>query len=173
MPEKSQDTAPSISLPKGGSAIRGIGEKFAAHPVTGTGSTSVPIATSPGRLGFEPQLTLTYNSDSGNVTFGFGWQLSLPHISRKTEKGLPQYRDSENSDVCILSNVEDLVPVLRNVNGKYEPYEEHRTVVDINYRINRYRPRIEGLFACIERWTSLQSGELFWRSVSKEREHTV
>ena len=41
--------APSISLPKGGGAIRGIGEKFAANPVTGTGSLTVPIATSPGR----------------------------------------------------------------------------------------------------------------------------
>ncbi len=27
---------PSISLPKGGGAIKGIGEKFAANPVTGT-----------------------------------------------------------------------------------------------------------------------------------------
>ncbi len=40
--------APSISLPKGGGAIRGIGEKFAANPVTGTGSMGVPIATSRG-----------------------------------------------------------------------------------------------------------------------------
>ena len=29
---------PSISLPKGGGAIRGMGEKFAANPATGTGS---------------------------------------------------------------------------------------------------------------------------------------
>jgi hypothetical protein len=42
-------TAPSISLRKGGGAIRGIGDKFAANPVTGTGSMTVPIATSPGR----------------------------------------------------------------------------------------------------------------------------
>ena len=42
---------PSISLPKGGGAIRGMGEKFAANPVTGTGSMSVPIAPSPGRSG--------------------------------------------------------------------------------------------------------------------------
>ena len=41
--------APQISLPTGGGAIRGIGEKFAANPVTGTGSLTVPIATSPGR----------------------------------------------------------------------------------------------------------------------------
>ena len=46
--------APAISLPKGGGAIRGMGEKFAANPVTGTGSMSVPIATSPGRSGFGP-----------------------------------------------------------------------------------------------------------------------
>jgi len=39
---------PSISLPKGGGAIRGIGEKFAANPVSGTGSMSVPIACTPG-----------------------------------------------------------------------------------------------------------------------------
>ena len=58
--------APFISLPKGGGAIRGMGEKFAANPVTGTGSMTVPIATSPGRAGFGPQLSLSYDSGSGN-----------------------------------------------------------------------------------------------------------
>src|SRR5215813_12381794 len=52
--ESFQISAPSISLPKGGGAIRGMGEKFAANPVTGTGSMTVPIATSPGRSGFGP-----------------------------------------------------------------------------------------------------------------------
>lgn len=33
--------APAMNLPKGGGAISGIGEKFAANPVTGTGSMSV------------------------------------------------------------------------------------------------------------------------------------
>src|SRR6266568_1798897 len=105
---------PAISLPKGGGAIRGIGEKFAANPVTGTGSMSVPIATSPGRSGFGPQLSLSYDSGRGNSEFGFGWSLSLPAITRKTDKGLPQYRDAEESDVFILSGAEDLVPVLDN-----------------------------------------------------------
>ena len=50
---------PAISLPKGGGAMRGIGEKFAANPVTGTGSMTVPIVTSPGRSGFGPQLSLS------------------------------------------------------------------------------------------------------------------
>jgi hypothetical protein len=32
-----ENQAPAITLPKGGGAIKGIGEKFAANPVTGTG----------------------------------------------------------------------------------------------------------------------------------------
>src|SRR5258708_3094046 len=110
--QKGQVAAPSISLPKGGGAIRGMGEKFAANPVTGTGSMTVPIATSPGRSGFGPQLSLSYDSGAGNGPFGFGWNLAVPSITRKTDKGLPLYRDAEESDVFILSGAEDLVPVL-------------------------------------------------------------
>src|SRR4029450_9591764 len=57
---------PAITLPKGGGAIRGMGEKFAANPVTGTGSMTVPITTSPGRSGFGPQLGLSKQDGDGN-----------------------------------------------------------------------------------------------------------
>ncbi len=87
-PDGTQSRTPSITLPKGGGAIRGIGEKFAANPVTGTGSLSVPIATSPGRSSFGPQLSLSYDSGSGNGPLGFSWNLSLPSIMRKTDKRL-------------------------------------------------------------------------------------
>src|SRR4029077_12055755 len=86
-PQSGAVVAPSISLPKGGGAIRGIGEKFAANPVTGTGSMSVPIATSPGRSGFAPRLSLSYDSGAGNGPFGLGWNLPSA-ITRRTE-GLP------------------------------------------------------------------------------------
>ena len=108
--EKSSPAAPTISLPKGGGAIRGMGEKFSANPVTGTGSMSVQIATSPGRSGFGPQLSLSYDSGAGNGPFGLGWNLSLPSIIRKTDKGLPRYCDDSESDVFILSGAEELVP---------------------------------------------------------------
>ncbi|OQY99744.1 MAG: toxin [Candidatus Brocadia sp. UTAMX2] len=172
--EPSQDkgpfSAPAIQLPKGGGAIRGIGEKFAANPVTGTGSMTVPIATSPGRSGFGPQLSLSYDSGAGNGPFGFGWSLSLPSITRKTDKGLPKYQDAEESDVFILSGAEDLVPVLKEVNGKWERETlPPRTVDGKTYRIQRYRPRIEGLFARIERWTNQNDlTDTFWRSISKD-----
>src|SRR5436309_6673212 len=97
--EQTPFTPPAISLPKGGGAIRGIGEKFAANPVTGTGSMSVPLAVSPGRSGFGPQLALSYDSGAGNGPFGWGWGLSLPSITRKTDKGLPTYQDADESDV--------------------------------------------------------------------------
>jgi hypothetical protein len=101
---------PAISLPKGGGAIRGLGEKFAANPVTGTGSMTVPIGISPGRSGFGPQLSRSYDSGYGNGPLGFGWSLSIPAVTKKTDKGLPQYRDAEESDVFVLSGAEDLVP---------------------------------------------------------------
>jgi len=167
-PESTGPALPAINLPKGGGAIRGIGEKFSANPVTGTGSMSVPIATSPGRSGFGPQLSLTYDSGSENGPFGFGWTLSLPAITRKTDKGLPQYRDADESDVYLLSGAEDLVPVL-GADGKR--FEDSTTVP--GYLIHRYRPRIEGLFARIERWTHRATGEIHWRSITRDNVTTL
>src|SRR5665647_1920602 len=154
---------PAIALPKGGGAVRGIGEKFGANPVTGTGSMNVPIATSPGLSVFGPQLSLSYDSGSGNGSFGFGWSLSLPSITRKTDKGLPQYNDLDESDVFILSGAEDLVPVL-NPDGTRQTDD----AVAFGYTIQRYHPRIEGLFARIERWTRQSDGDVHWRSISKD-----
>jgi hypothetical protein len=166
---KSYYAPPSaVSLPKGGGAIKGIGEKFAANPVTGTGSISVPIATSPSRAGFGPQLSLSYDSGASNGIFGFGWNLSLPSITRKTDKGLPRYWDSSESDIFILSGAEDLVPVL-----KADGNQDILNSPDGQFKIQRYRPRIEGLFARIERWTKLDSGEVHWRSLSKDNITTL
>ena len=53
-----QFAPPQLSLPKGGGALRGVDEKFAANLITGTGSLTVPLATSAGRAGFGPQLSL-------------------------------------------------------------------------------------------------------------------
>jgi Salmonella virulence plasmid 65kDa B protein len=58
------------------------------------------------------------------------------------------------SDIFILSGAEDLVPVLKD--GTVD-----ETLRD-GYRIRKYRPIIEGLFARIERWTKLDSGEMHW-----------
>jgi RHS repeat-associated protein len=158
--------APQISLPRGGGAIRGIGEKFSTATLTGTGSLSIPIAASPGRSGFAPQLTLAYDSAAGNGPFGFGWSLAQPAITRRTDKGLPKYRDAEESDVFLLSGAEDLVPVLVQDGGG--EWGGEKVPPRDGYAITPYRPRIEGLFSRIERWTRLSDGDTYWRSISKD-----
>jgi RHS repeat-associated protein len=167
---------PAISLPRGGGAIRGIGEKFTANPVTGTGSLRVPLATSPGRSGFGPQLSLSCDTGSGNGLFGFGWGLGVPSVTRKTEKGLPRYiDDGAGADVFILSGAEDLVPSLVEHDGKWEePDAPQRTLSDgSTWRVRRYRPRTEGLFARIERWTNARTRETHWRSISRDNVTTL
>ena len=87
--ENSEFAVPKISLPKGGGAIRGVGEKFSANPVTGTGTMTIPIATSPGRSGFGPQLSLSYDSGAGNGPFGLGLEPVAAIDHQKNGQGPP------------------------------------------------------------------------------------
>lgn len=118
--------SPSPTLPKGGGATRGIGEKFSAQSAMGTGSMSVPLPITPRRAGFNPTFALQYDSGAGQDVFGLGWQIGMPTISRKTEKGLPQYGDAVGSDVFLIAGAEDLVPVTaagkRPVPGAVRPF---------------------------------------------------
>jgi RHS repeat-associated protein len=157
--------SPPIALAKGGGAIGGIGEKFQPNVFDGTGSFSIPIATSPGRAGFGPQLRLEYSTGNGNGPFGFGWSLGIPSVTCKTDKGLPRYTED---DVFVISGAEDLVPV-----DAGSPLGAGRRTQGA-YTVQAYRPRTEGLFACIERWTRPVSApggtgkEEHWRVVTKD-----
>lgn len=53
-----------------------------------------------------------------NVTNNW-WNLWLPSITRKTDKGLPRYWDDQESDGVILSGAEDVVPILIEKNGTW------------------------------------------------------
>jgi RHS repeat-associated protein len=171
-PGSSPFSAPKISLPTGGGAIRGIGEKFQANAATGTGKLTVPLNLSKGRLGFAPDLSLSHDSGSGNSVFGIGWSLSAVSITRKTDKGLPKYRRREKAecDVFILSGAEDLVSVL--IQDAEGCWVEDEFELD-GHCVKRYRPRIEGLFARIERWTRLDDGDEHWRSISQDNTLTI
>lgn len=138
---------------------------MSVNAAAGTASMSIPLPLSPGRSGFTPALQLTYDSAAGNSVFGFGWGLSTSAITRKTDKGLPRYLDDEESDVFILSGAEDLVPVL-DVSGARKMLT--RTVWGTAYLIFFYRPRIEGLFARIERWQAVATGISHWRCLSHD-----
>src|SRR5436305_166294 len=143
-----------ISLPKGGGALHGIGEKFSPDLYTGTGNFTVPIALLPGRNGFQPQLNLVYSTGNSNGYFGLGWSLSIPGVSRKTSHGLPRYQDGaprvDERDTFILSGAEDLV-VIQDTQEK-----------------THYRPRTEGLFAQIVHHHDPKTKDNFWEVRSKD-----
>jgi RHS repeat-associated protein len=159
-----------VSVPKGGGAIRGMGDKVAVSAATGTASMTVPLPMPSGRSGFTPPLGLSYDSAGGNGPLGFGWQLGVPAITRKTDKGLPQYCDGDESDVFILAGAEDLVPVLDPAGGRLST---PRTVYGTDYTVAFYRPRIEGLFARIERWTAVGTGLIHWRTITRDNVTTL
>ena len=170
---------PSISLPKGGGAIKGIDEKFTVNAVNGTSAFSIPLPFSSAR-GATPALNLSYNSGSGNGIFGLGWKLSLSSIKRKTDKGLPKYLDSIDYDTFLFSEVEDLVPEFKkDENGSFllDPKGDYmiheRNSIDELFTIRRYKPRIEGLFALIERWTAKNSQEIKWRVITGDNATTL
>lgn len=146
MSNKSGVSQQVVSLPSGGGAISGMGEKFSPDLHTGTGNFTIPITLPAGRNGFQPELNLVYTTGGGNSAFGLGWDLSIPGVTRKTSGGVPKYDDV--NDVLILSGAEDLVPVA--VAG-------NRT---------QYRPRTEGLYAIIER--ELDANNDYWEVKSRD-----
>ncbi|OJJ43116.1 hypothetical protein ASPZODRAFT_74951, partial [Penicilliopsis zonata CBS 506.65] len=147
---------------------RSISPQFSVNPVNGTMSLSLPIHTTAGRSGFGPQLSLSYDSGNGNGPFGVGWQMSMMGVgvSRKVSKGIPRYDDS---DVFLLSGLEDLVPL------------GTPTLVGAHHRVQQYRPRVESekKILRIERWTRIDDDDddddgddVHWRTISAENETT-
>ena len=160
---------PSISLPTGGGAIRGIGEKFSVNAQSGNGVLTIPIFTSPGRSNISPQLSLSYSPGNGNGPLGLGWRSSIPSVCRKTEKGLPRYDDDGEADTFILSESEDLVPALSAQENQWGAIPAPDiTLSGQTYSITRYRPRVEGIFARVERWRRQSDGISHWRVVTKD-----
>lgn len=106
-PDKSGVKPSVISLPSGAGSIEGLGESFEPQLNTGSSTYGMSIHVPPGRAGLEPKIRIEYNSNTGNSFVGIGWNLRLPSIKRQTDKGFPEYN---NSDVYIFGG-EELVPL--------------------------------------------------------------
>ncbi|MBC8070998.1 MAG: toxin [Deltaproteobacteria bacterium] len=151
------DWVPKVELPKGGGAVRGIGESFEANAFTGSGALSVPLPL-PAARGLQPQAVLSYASGAGNGPFGLGFGLSVPTVARKTDRELPRYVDGIESDTFVFGGG-DLVPVRD---------DGERVVIDRgDHFVFPYRPRDEGAFLRIERWVATAGGETSWRVIDK------
>jgi YD repeat-containing protein len=155
--------APAVTLPKGGGAVRSIGETFQANPATGTASLSIPLALTAARGA--PELGLSYDSGAGGGPFGLGWDVGISSIRRKTDKGLPRYRDGradhDEADTFVLAGAEDLVPMVDASGAVVEQPDE-------TYRIELYRPRVEGAFARIARYIHKSTGAMHWQTRTRD-----
>jgi len=162
---------PSITLPKGGGAMKSIDEKFSVNAANGTAAYNIPLPLSPGRNGHTPSLSLAYNSGSGKDVFGIGWGIDVPTIHRRTEKKLPEYKDAEESDVFIIAGAEDMVPEfkqdekgnwLKDAAGNFL----RNSITENGVTITIYRPRIEGGFLRIEKIED--NGNTYWRTRTRD-----
>ncbi|MEZ4681025.1 MAG: SpvB/TcaC N-terminal domain-containing protein [Caldilineaceae bacterium] len=97
--------------------LEGLGEELCANLSTGTSSYPVNFAAVPGRVGFQPELTLNYNGGNANGPWGMGWELSIPAIQRRTEDGLPTYNDAQ--DTFLFAGGEELV-ALKDSSYRFE-----------------------------------------------------
>ncbi|HEX2059913.1 MAG TPA: SpvB/TcaC N-terminal domain-containing protein, partial [Thermoanaerobaculia bacterium] len=156
---------PEISLPKGGGALRSVDEKFSVNAVNGGAELSVPLPFSKTRSGMDSGLSLQYSSGAGNGPFGLGWSLTLPSIRRKTDKQLPRYDDAHESDVFLFSGAEDLVPAYRDEGGG--TWVRDSDAIG-GVRVERYRPRTEGLFARIEKITLDGETGFYWKVTTRD-----
>jgi len=109
-----------------------------------------------------------------------GWSLSLGSIKRKTDKGLPQYLEIVDSDTFLFSEAEDLVPEFKkNPDGSFPVDDDGEYIVterpslDGKFTIRNYKPRIEGLFARIERWAGKTNGRIKWRVINRDNTTTL
>jgi insecticidal toxin complex protein TccC len=142
---------PSLSLPKGGGAIQGLGETISAGGVSGTASLSLPLPlTDAGTV--TPALTLTYHSGAGNGAFGLGMTLSVPSISRRTATGVPRYTESDefvDASGEVLVRVDDAAT---------------QTLNERSFQVTRFMPRVEGRFDRLEYWQAQDDATFaFWR----------
>ena len=152
--------SPSISLPKGGGAIKGIDEKFTVNPSNGTVSLSLPLPFTPARGGALPPVRIAYDGGAGNSVVGLGWALDLPSIRRVTDHFIPRY---DADDVFMLSGVDELVPSATPDGAGWDPDVEPVGTLTVR----RYRPRVDGEFARIEQVTPAD-GASWWRVSTRD-----
>jgi hypothetical protein len=106
-------TIPKLSIPKsGGSFSTRTGSYEVGNQ--GEGSFGIPLGM-PSARGVKPALHLSYNSGSGMEVFGLGFSLTLPHITRNLDYGVPNYDDD---DTFTASELGELLEIKREMADK-------------------------------------------------------
>jgi RHS repeat-associated protein len=149
--------AARIETPKGGGALAGLGQQLEHNPFDGAATFDIPVPTSAPR-GVSPRVALTYGSGAGNGPFGMGFDIAVPRFTRRSASlGIPRY---DATDRFSHSEQGTLVPKL-TAEGKIEQRLEPAN--NPVWRVDTWLPRVEGVFARIERWQRISDGVSHWR----------
>ena len=105
---------------------------------------SIPLELPSGINGMQPSLAITYNSQSGNGTMGFGWYLD--GLSGITRTGKTLYHDGEMTAADLSWSDQYLLDGQRLIAvADYTDSIEYRTEQDGMSRIMAYKESIEGI----------------------------
>ncbi|MDM4766662.1 SpvB/TcaC N-terminal domain-containing protein [Pelomonas sp. SE-A7] len=144
-----------------------MGERVEANPANGSCRLELPLHLPEGRVDLGTNLTLSYSSGGGDGPFGLGWSLSVPQVTRRTDRGVPTYGLGDHPDTFQLTGEDDLVPWEEvQADGSSSA---HLTTFE-RWRIRRYRPRNERFAARVEHWSDMTIGRDpgHWRVTSRE-----
>lgn len=130
----------------------------------GVAHMNYPLELPPGRQGIQPNLTLSYNSSTGNGWTGHGWTIAIPVISVETRWGVPLY-DPEKESEGYLLNGEQLAT--KNENGDYNPLPHRDRFADRQQGDVRFYTRVEGSFLHVTRHGN-NPAEYWWEVKTKE-----
>ncbi|HOT15013.1 MAG TPA: SpvB/TcaC N-terminal domain-containing protein [Bacteroidales bacterium] len=122
-------TGTSRPLDKTNCAPGSVGGSINVSP-TGAATYNVPIIVSPGTRGMQPNLSIVYNSQSGNGVLGYGWHLNGVSTISRTSKNL--YYDGTTSPVKFDANDAlslDGARLIKTGTNQYSPENNPYTVV--------------------------------------------
>jgi RHS repeat-associated protein len=103
----------TISLPTAPGSIDGLGESFEPQLNTGSYIFQIPLKLPPVRGRVQPEVSMTYNSGTGNGPLGLGWSFRVPSLQRQTDKGLPRY---DSTDTYVTG---DGAEIMARADGTY------------------------------------------------------
>src|SRR5688572_5655680 len=109
---KHANTSPAAPQPSSPSGAL----DFQTDTFTGRFQYRFPIRVAPARNGSEPEISLVYNSGSGNGFCGVGWTLDLGTIQRETRYGVPFLW--QNGIATSYDNSKGFVSSFQGINGR-------------------------------------------------------
>lgn len=163
---------PAIDIEQLPGSADGIKEQYAVNEANGTFSLQLALPLFASRNGFTPELSLCYNSESGNSPFGLGWNIDLPRIKCKANTSFA----AQSENLFLLVGIGDLVPKLhQQISVDWLLVEITESIAIPSGKkavaeaclIKEYRTGLNSHYLCVEHIISKSKGS-WWRTITRE-----